>query len=299
VIRKSSSIAHALGYLSKEIIGINFYLKLLELLNRGNLIKIQLRHDNDTYLYVDLHDEGISRDLLLYRQREVETTKAFKSYLELGQTVIDIGSNIGYYVLMEAAKVSSRGRVYAIEASPHNVEILRKNVEFNRYKNIVDIEFAAISDKSGTAKLHITNRSNLHTLTRVPEMDKYVKFKNVFDIPAFTLDDFIKYKGIEARSIDVIRMDIEGHEVNALKGMSKTLKKAGSLILFIEIHPKLIKQNPDYTYESFLRELNSHGFELMESFLSLSSRVDKRINLNKINDLLIFHEAVELILRKS
>jgi len=295
-IYKRSSLCATLGYLSERVTGYNIYSELLKKTHGETLIKLKLKDIDNLYMYVDLSDEGISKDLFLFGKREENMTKIFKLYLKPGQNIIDIGSNIGYYVLIEASIVKPNGRIYALEPDPHNVKILRRNIEVNQYDNIVYIENAAVSNKTGVAQLHLANRSNLHTLTRVPEMDKYVKFKGSIEVPTFSLDDFLKFKNIDPRSIDVIRMDIEGHEVYALEGMRKTLKRAGPLILFIEIHPKLIKQDSNYTYESFLEALKNWGFKLKECFLSVTSRIDKRISVRNIEDLLHFNEALEVIL---
>jgi len=293
-----SSLGPALGYVSEKITGHNLYLKVLKLLKCDTLKKVQLKDANNSYIYIDLEDEGICRDLLLYGQREENATKAFKSYLKSGQTIIDIGANIGYYVLIEAAKIQPGGRIYAIEPDPLNVKILRKNVKLNRYDNIVNIEPAAISNKTGISKLYLANRSNLHTLTRVPEMDKYVKFKGTINIPTFSLDEFIEAKDISAQDIDIIRMDIEGHEIYALEGMKNTLKNSGRLLLFIEVHPKLIKQISISKYEEFINNLKNYNFEIKECFLSISSKEDKKIEVQDWRDLLYFNEALELILIK-
>jgi len=293
-----SSPGPVLGYISEKITGHNLYLKVLKLLKCDTLRKVQLKDVDNSYIYIDLNDEGICKDLLLYGQREENATKAFKSYLKPGQTIIDIGANIGYYVLIEAAKIQPTGRIYAIEPDPANVKILRKNVKLNHYDNIVDIESAAISNKTGIAKLYLANRSNLHTLTRVPEMDKYVKFKETINVPTFSLDEFIKTKGILAQDIDIIRMDIEGHEIYAIEGMKNILKNSGKLLLFIEVHPKLIKQNNISEYEKFINNLKNYNFEIKECFLSTSSKEDKKIEVQDWKDLLCFNEALELILIK-
>ena len=295
-IYRRSSLCATFGYLSEKVTGHNIYLKMLKIFHGETLIKVKLADIDNLYMYVDLSDEGISKDLFLFGKREENMTKIFKSYLKPGQKIIDIGSNIGYYVLLEASIIKPNGMIYALEPDPHNVKILRKNVEINQCDSIVYIENAAVSDKTGVAQLHLANRSNLHTLTRVPEMDKYVKFKGSVEVPTFALDDFLEYKNIDPRSIDVIRMDIEGHEVYALDGMKRTLKRSGPLIFFIEIHPKLIKQNPDYTYENFLENLKTYGFKLRECFLSVTSRIDKKLNVREIEDLLHFNEALEVIL---
>jgi FkbM family methyltransferase len=276
----------------------NLYTRFLKILNKDALAITKLR-DADVKLYVDLNDRGISRDLLRYHCREEYATKVFKSLLKPGLTIVDIGANIGYYALIEAEEVGRTGQVYAVEPSPRNVDILKKNVVLNEVQDIVDIEWGAISDISGSEELHLANRSNLHTLTPTSGMKNYVRFTGVIDVPCFTLDDFLENKNVNPCDVDIIRMDIEGHEVKAIEGATKTLNSSKSLVLFIEIHPKLIKEsNGEQAYAAFLEKLKSYGFELFACAESVSSRVDKDTQLKSINELVDYHEAVEVFLKK-
>ena len=56
-----------------------------------------------------------------------------------GNTVLDLGANIGYYAIMEA-KVGSSGKIYAIEPDPRNIEILIKNLKLNKINDIFEFE---------------------------------------------------------------------------------------------------------------------------------------------------------------
>ncbi len=276
----------------------NVVFRASRLFARDGLARIRLRNSR-CEMYIDLRDAGISRDLYLHGCREQEATKLFKSYLRPGQIVLDIGANIGYYALLEAERVGSSGRVYAIEPAPRNCEILRKNVATNGYERVVDIECAAISDKTGSECLYLADRSNLHTLGRTRVMDSYVRFVDTVEVPAFSLDDFVEHKGINASGIDVIRMDIEGYELEVLNGMAEVISQAVSLTLFIEIHPKLIKERVgDAAYAGFLNRLKEYGFYLEACALSVSSREDRIVNVSEISDLAGFHEAIEVFLTR-
>ena len=282
-------------YFLSKILSCRLYLEVQKLLGHDGTVKVKT---DEVVMYVDINDVGISNDLFLYGRREVEATRVFKSFLKPGQTVIDIGANIGYYALIEAGLIMASGRIYAIEPSPNNLRILKKSIELNNYSDFVNVELGAISDKSGTAKLHLAERSNLHTLNRVPVMDDYVKFKETIEVPMFSIDDFVKIKKIKPSSIDVIRMDIEGHEVEAFEGMTQTLNEIGAVVVFIEIHPKLIKEVSKQKYINFIKKLESYNFKIEGCALSLSSREDQLINISNLDELLDYHDAVELILRK-
>ena len=87
------------------------------------------RSIHDYRMYLNLNDPGISKTLAIVGKRELEHVYILKNELREGMTVWDIGANIGYYVLMEAKYVGSTGKVYAVEPSPSNYELLKKNLE--------------------------------------------------------------------------------------------------------------------------------------------------------------------------
>jgi FkbM family methyltransferase len=276
----------------------NLHIRFLKSVKRDGLALVKLSNA-DVKLYVDLNDRGISRDLLRYRCREEHATQLFKSLLRPGLTIVDIGANIGYYALIEAEEVKPSGRVFAVEPSPRNVEILKKNVVLNGSQDIVHVESAAISNVSGQKKLFLATRSNLHTLTPTSQMNNYVKFTGVIDVPCFSLDDFLANRDVSPCDVDVIRMDIEGHEVDAIEGGAKTLNSGKSLVLFIEIHPKLIKESKvERAYVAFLEKLKSYGFEVFACAESVSSRIDKPVHLKSVDQLRDYHEAIEVILKR-
>ena len=89
-------------------------------------------------MIVDLNDPGISRTLILFGTREMDHIYVLNKELSPGNVVIDLGANVGYYALMEANLVGNGGYVYAIEPSPSNVDMLRKNISLNDYDGIVE-----------------------------------------------------------------------------------------------------------------------------------------------------------------
>ena len=182
-------------------------------------------------MMLDLSDKGICKDLFLYRSREPESTKIFMKELSEGMKVVDIGANIGYYVLVESRIVGNRGTVYAIEPEPRNFQLFKHNVELNDYSDRVEPFNIAIGNKTGKELFEISDKCNTHRIAKPNSSDKCI------EVPITTLDEFL-----EDRSADFVRMDAEGYEYFIILGMKKTLEKNHPLKLFIEVHPKLIKQ---------------------------------------------------------
>lgn len=296
-ILKRSGVSAALFYILEKIFSRKIYSHIKRIYPKFYL-KTKLKN-LDFYLLVDPCDDGISRDLFLYGEREEHAARCFMKYLKPGQIIVDIGSNIGYYVLFEAYFIRRTGRIFAIEPDLNNVNLLKRNVKLNSLESIVDITHAAISNYSGNIKLHIANMSNLHAINVLPSMKKYVHFKDIVEVPCYTLEDFCSLKKISFESVDVLRMDVEGHETYILSSSIDLLKNNKKLVLFIEIHPRLIKEDNFISYYDFLKLFEDLNFKVAGAFLSQTSKIDYPLNVSSVMDLLDYDDAIELILYKT
>ncbi len=113
-------------------------------------------------MLIDLEDRGISRTLLLFGEREIEHKIMLERMLRPGMTVLDIGANIGYYALMELALIGPGGLLIAVEPSPSNVALLRRNLALNNW-NSIEIHQVAMSDRQGERAFFLSEMSNLNT----------------------------------------------------------------------------------------------------------------------------------------
>ncbi len=183
-------------------------------------------------MILDLSDKGINKELFLYGVREPECGKLFRRELRPGMTVVDIGANIGYYVLMEAQCIGETGTILAVEPEPKNFMILKNNWEINSYNTNIQFYNLAISNRRGKAQFIVSDYSNLHKLS---SEDK--KSEKSIEVETSTLDELL-----EGKKADFIRMDVEGGEVLILKGMKNILESGYPLKIFLEIHPRLLRE---------------------------------------------------------
>lgn len=201
---------------------------------------------------LDLKEESIFKQLLLDKKREFEATEIIKEIIKPGYRIFELGANIGYYALLESKLIGEKGIIYAIEPEQRNFNLLQRNIQANQITNIETFNMA-ISDRNAEAPFYITPYSNLHSMIK-PKSGPY----DTIMIKTQTVDDFLHDKG----EINLIRMDIEGYEYNALKGMDKTLVNNRQLQLFIELHCNVLK--PDQSIE-ILRKLKGYGFEIYKA----------------------------------
>ena len=188
-------------------------------------------------MYLDLEDNGISRTLAIAGSREEDQIAILKRELRNGMTVVDIGSNVGYYPLLASTLVGGTGKIYSAEPSPQNFELLSKNIELNSLSDMIHALPIGISNSTGKAIFYLHQQANLHTLN--PK--KYHDFKESVHFDELQIDvvaiaDFMRDK----EPIDLIRMDIEGHEVEVLESLSMAVSEDGAspIVLFENHFPK-------------------------------------------------------------
>lgn len=230
-------------------------------------------------MYLINRDGGVSKQLLKHGIREVGATKETIKLLKPSMIVIDIGANLGYYALLEA-RICSGGFVYAIEPVKENVITLNKSIELNNYKNIKAYQ-CAIGSESKIDEMILTYKSNCGSLVKKTRNVNLVKGKR--DVKVITLNNFCKR--LKLKRIDFIRMDIEGYEVEVVKGMDKAVKlmPKGS-ILIIEIHPKAYQPPYRQTME-MLDMVKGYGFEVRKFVIADSVKEIRSFNgLKKLFD---------------
>lgn len=214
--------------------------------------KVKLR--NGCELYVIPNDIGISSELGLFKIHEPLATRVLSDELTRDMVVIDIGSNIGYYVSLESKKIKSKGRVIAIEPDPVNFSYLLRNIELNGLSNVTVINLA-ISNKNHLVKMIRRRRSNWSKVLQ-NDQDLPLDVTNIFEVQAVSLDNLIEQLDLER--LDLIRMDVEGYEDIILNASENTLQKY-SPDIFLEIHHFLIGRE---RLSKLLRKIENMGYKI-------------------------------------
>src|SRR6476646_1400445 len=163
---------------------------------------------------------------MLYIPREEDVKPHLIMYEN--ETFVDVGANVGSYSLRIANDYRNKGvRVIAIEAHPENYRALCRNIEINGFKNVKAIN-KAVSDHKGIVtmyeRFHIENRvrSDFYSLcdTFLHENNFIRPDGKSLQVEGDTLDSILANN-----EVDVMKIDIEGAEVLALKGAANTLKQ--------------------------------------------------------------------------
>ncbi len=207
----------------------------------------------DYKMMLDVKDKGICRSLILFGEREIDHKIILEKVLKPDMLILDIGANIGYYALMELNMMKGQGRLVAVEPSPSNVELLKQNLLLNGYENIPVIA-GAISDKSGMRNFFLAEQSNLNTFHAVGSGAQHLSGKSI-DVHTYTVPEVMEPFG----SPDLIRMDVEGHEVEVFNGMLDSIR-AGKMAPMVIFETHLTRYGEEHDMESTLRALFAAGY---------------------------------------
>lgn len=160
---------------------------------------------------------------------EPKTTAFIDSIVKPTDVVVDVGAHIGIHTVHFATRAR---RVVALEPEPFNYQLLKRNIKLNKLSNVMAIR-CATSDFDGSAYLYVAENSGSHTL----ELSRIHKAVRTIKVPCRRLDTLLGHLGVP--HVDIVKIDVEGHEHSVLKGMSKLsppkvliveTKKASSII---------------------------------------------------------------------
>jgi FkbM family methyltransferase len=150
------------------------------------------------------------------------------NFLKPGMCVIDVGANEGLFTLFFRKRVGPRGRVTAFEPSERELNHLRRNLRINRFSD-VDVIGCAVGDHVGEARLSLAEASHAgHNALGIPAAP-WVSVVDEVNVTLTTLDAMMETR--HWPRVDLIKMDIEGSELNALRGAEALLARDRPVLL--------------------------------------------------------------------
>jgi FkbM family methyltransferase len=228
------------------------------------LIKTILQ--NGLELWYRSDDKYIGERIALQKYEEYESLLMLRN-VNKDSVVVDVGANIGYYTLL-LAKVCKK--VYAFEPDKICFEILLKNIKENKLTNVV-AKNLAVSDQIGKVKF-IVDKDNFGN-SRLGDGDK--------TILCDSLDNILKNE----KQIDLIKIDVQGHEPQVIAGAEKIIIKY-SPILFLEF-------NGNNKMISFLKKYYKNIFTIDYWFYILRRGIKIDRKLGYI-DLMLINKNINL-----
>lgn len=195
---------------------------------------------SDFGLLMEVRPELYADLTALFGRPEEQVVQAEIEHLSEGMTFVDVGANVGRYTLLAAKCVGDRGRVIAFEPDPHTYGALQKSVEINGLDQIT-ISDVAVSDVDGQGNLLTGADPGWSTLQC--DWLSHMQHGQLSDIAQNTvqlskLDTLLKNMDTD---VDLLKIDVEGGEMNVLLGAHELLDSGTIKRIVCEVHHPVVK----------------------------------------------------------
>lgn len=183
-------------------------------------------------LRVDL-SSSVGRSIWLrhFYKYEIDVENTLRDILRKGDVFIDIGANVGYFSVIASRIVGENGKVYSLEAIPRLCGLLSESAAINDIKNINILNYAAYSENKTISFNRMKNSAFSH-------ISKDNSSDSTIEVNAITLDSLID----KVKKVDVVKIDVEGTEMNVLMGGEKLIRR---------YKPKIVMEVVDWSLQRF------------------------------------------------
>ena len=195
-------------------------------------------------------------DYLLGWDMEVNVLPVFRSFLQPESVVLDIGANFGLYTAISGSLMRDHGRLYSFEANPHTFDLLKRTLYANRLahqSNITAVN-ALVGETAGRGTLHyLPEYLGGATMTDIGQGGEA---KRSIELDMITIDEFLP----AGLAIDLVKIDVEGHEPFVIRGMQKTIRRSPNIRIFIEFVEAFLSYT--VSADQFAAEIEALGLRI-------------------------------------
>jgi FkbM family methyltransferase len=195
---------------------------------------------------------------------ENEEAALLKKFLKPGMGCIDAGAQTGFYTLHMAKIIGLSGKLYAFEPNPKTFNLLQKNIIVNDFSNIVNSYNVGLSDIE--AEIEASEVSNMY-------ISGTIKGGISRKMKLVRGDDIIKDR------IDFIKIDIEGCEPSALRGMTRLINQYQPII-FSEVNEYWLRDRAKMNSQQYLEFLQSLGYRVYNIKSVINGKYDELSHLS-------------------
>jgi len=194
---------------------------------------------------------------------EAGTVSILKRFLHRGDLFLDVGAHIGFISCVVARFVGDSGFVYAVEPNPETFRILRENIRINDLKNIGALE-VALGAEVGRARIYKNANKAVASLIRPKDFNEDSGEK----VTVTTIDTLIE-NGI-TRIPTLVKIDVEGFELEVLKGARRLLSSPEAPMLCVEFEQNRGNRSEIY---KFITTINRYFLYRLKYGKSIPSRL--------------------------
>jgi FkbM family methyltransferase len=162
---------------------------------------------------------------------EWENVHLAQRLLRAGDSVLDLGANVGLFSFACAEALERRGRIDAFEGHPDLAAVIRENVVRNALDDVIHVHACAVSDTAGA--LRFTDRLDVSGRI-VGATDASVTGPTI-EVPAVRLDEAVR-----GRAYVLAKLDVEGAELDVLRGYREHLERGNPSVLIVEAREHML-----------------------------------------------------------
>jgi FkbM family methyltransferase len=186
-------------------------------------------------MYLDTRGNDLAPHVMMFGHWEPSYTRLFLRLIRPGDTVLDIGAHLGVYAVLAAAATGAGGKVHAFEPNSRFASLLGRSLAVNGFAGHASVHNLAVGAEEGMTELRFSwaFAGGGHLATGAPRHDslegepcRVVALDEMFADPSFRAD--------------VIKMDVEGTETQAVQGMTQLLARSPRVRVMFEFAPQLL-----------------------------------------------------------
>lgn len=167
---------------------------------------------------------------VIYSSFEETEICFIKRFLKSGDCFFDIGANIGLFTLHASPMIGKAGHIFAFEPTPTTFARLQNNIDLNAFTNVT-LENLGLSNNNDFLQFNVAT-NGYDAWNSFANLDQLEGEKIIIEVQVNTLDFYIRQKNLS--KIDLIKIDVEGWELNVLKGATTLLSRPDSPVLLVE-----------------------------------------------------------------
>jgi FkbM family methyltransferase len=188
-------------------------------------------------------DHALLSSLIEAGELEPGTRGLIQRLLSPGNVFIDVGANIGMHTLAAAIAMGGKGRIVAFEPFAQTHGLLQKTIWMNGFSEIAEVHQAAVSDRQGSQMLFLGATSGHHSLYQL--QPAILPVPPPVEVALVRLDDVLR----GAAHVDLIKIDVEGAELDVLSGAGLTISNNKDIGLIVEFGFSHLKRSGQLTQD--------------------------------------------------
>lgn len=202
--------------------------------------------------------DELERQIFLYGYAERNSVRWFRRLIRRGMTVVDAGAAVGQYTLLASRRVGATGSVHSFEPHPGNFRALLRNLELNpSLRGAIRLNHAGLGNERGLRTLHDGPEGNRGMSSLVLRIHPDVASN---EVPIVPLDEYAEEANLT--SVDVLKLDVEGSELQVLRGAERLLARRTPMAILCELNPIMLSyagSSPEEIVD-YLRGFGFRGF---------------------------------------